>query len=74
MKSFNVRSARIQRKRRDLDPWYGSAGGPSHVKRAPTAIELNRGGARRYMMGKYLIGWLMGVPMIVLVVIYLLNH
>jgi len=25
-------------------------------------------------MGKYLIGWLLGVPMIVLVVIYLLNN
>jgi len=25
-------------------------------------------------MGKYLIGWLLGVPMIVLVVIYFLNN
>jgi len=26
------------------------------------------------MMAKYLIGWLLGVPMIVLVVIYFLNN
>jgi hypothetical protein len=26
---------------------------------------------RRYLMGKYLIGWLLGVPVIVLVIIYL---
>lgn len=55
---------------------------PPHRPNFTCGVHLYRraddyGGARQseeVFMGKYLLGWLMGVPVIVLVLIYLLMH
>ena len=45
---------------------------------APTepviALKLTTLSGRRIVMGKYLLGWVLGVPVIVLVIIYFFMH
>jgi hypothetical protein len=51
--------------------WHGCCIGCPHEKKKIFSTYLQRGGSR---MGKYVIAWLLGVPAVLLVVVYVLFH
>jgi hypothetical protein len=59
----------VARRPRAIDPQLIS---PRRRRDAPASFPIKH--SRRRIMGKYLIGWLLGVPVFVLVILYFFFH